>query len=179
MKTLAFIITISLLFAIESIENTASAQSVDCAGISGAAFGLCLAAQASECDGSETDSKGCDKIELRFEEMTGTTPPWTLADCPCGNTADFITHIQNSGARSITCSVSAGVNDLLSIDDPVNMYDNVVFTHLPPINTTSKHTCGFDNTSMMGVDSEQALSCANNIVAAAVHYNEHCVGYDP
>lgn len=175
MKNLAFIVTISLMLGIGSVANTASAQSVDCAGLSGAAFGLCVGAQASECDGSETDSKGCDKMEVRFEEMTGTAPPWTLPTCPCGSATEFITHIELGGDTEITCSVIVSVpNDFLSIDTA--SVDSLVFTFLPPLDFGSKHTCGIDGSSLLNVDDDEAQSCANNIVAAAANFGAICTG---
>lgn len=175
MKNLAFIIAISLMLGIGSIANTASAQSVDCAGLSGAAFGLCIGAQASECDGSETDSKGCDKMELRFEEMTGTTPPWTLPDCPCGSAADFITLIEISGATDIVCSVfDKEPNDFLAIDTLTS--PSLVFTALPPLNFTENFFCGTHNNILFDVDDDEAQSCVNNIVAAAANFGVICTG---
>ena len=178
MKNLGFIAAISLTLGIGSIVNTASAQSAECSGLSGAAFGLCTAANAVECDGSDFDAMGCDRIEARFEEITGTTPPWTLPACSCGTTADFIAHVEDSEATSISCLVlisPTGQNDVLAINTEIQI--GSVATHLPPLNFSFKHTCAFDNFSLFTLDTnEEAQSCANNIVNAAANFGAICTG---
>ena len=74
-----------LVFAGASISVATAGQDPRCVGLSGAAFGLCTAAVNVGCDDEENRKNGCDKIEEKFQRITGEAPPWTIPTCDENN----------------------------------------------------------------------------------------------
>ena len=70
---------LAFLFPTASVH---AAQSEACEALTGAAHGLCRAAVALGCDGSESQRPSCTPIQETYAEVTGTSPPWVK--CPCG-----------------------------------------------------------------------------------------------
>lgn len=70
-----------LVFVSVPIMVATAGHDAMCEGLSGAAFGLCTAAVNVGCDNEETRKNGCAKIEEKFEQITGDTPPWTVPYC--------------------------------------------------------------------------------------------------
>jgi len=179
MNNFSYITRVIVILGIGSFVNTSFAQTPDpvCSDLVGAAYGLCLAAKSIGCDGSDKDSKGCDIIEVRYTEITGTEPEWTLPPCPCGSTVDFIDHVKlNSDGINISClleTAESSGTQILSINT-LRSDDRLVFSFLPSSEKAPKRTCGFDNNSLKDIDSFEAQSCVNNIEETAAVFNITC-----
>ena len=124
-----------------------------CEGLSGAAYGLCLAAIATGCDDLATANPGCAKIEESFTRITGVTPTWTLTPCPCGTATEFIAHLEEQGGAASCKNVRGRV---LSID--TMEYGSSIFSYYPG-QGEEKQTCGYNGTSAYSMTDDEAKSC--------------------
>ena len=173
MRTI-FISVVLLILSFAGMSSKALAQSGNCVGLSGAAYGLCLSANAVGCNGTDTQPPGCTQIETRYTEITGETAPWTLPPCPCGDPSRFVEVIKDSGAAEIDCHTISGTEgqQLLTINTR-GFDDQIIFTYLAPF-STSKHTCGFYKASEADVTEDQATACAKTMVLTAEKFRAEC-----
>jgi hypothetical protein len=141
-----------------------------CVGLKGAAYGMCVAAFATGCDDPATTKPGCAKIEEKFTQVTGETPPWTLPPCPCGTINDFIAFIEASGyGDALTCSDE--VNVRLSIDTRIVPF---IYSFYPGFSSNlDKQTCGLGSTSYSMTDAA-AKSCIIELRATIENYRLTC-----
>jgi hypothetical protein len=140
-----------------------------CAGLSGAAYGMCISAIAIGCDDPAATNPGCTKIEENFTRITGETPTWTLPPCPCGTAERFIVHLQEQGGP-ISCTDE--VDQLLSI--ATESYVSSVFSFYPYQGLGQKQTCGTNDTSENSVTNDEAKSCLIEVRSTIDKYGLKC-----
>ena len=180
MKILLFRFVISVV-AFSGLVFSGLSYSADpiCKGLTGAAFGQCQSAVAVGCDGTETQSKGCARIQENFEKIVGEEPPWKVGTCPCGSVEAYI--------DIIDADIKAGYNpfgeirdfdlgysmifvghDLVNTDPPrLELGTSLFFSFYPgSFELVGKQTCGFRNTSQANLDDLQAKHCVATILKA-------------
>lgn len=144
-----------------------------CAGLTGAAHGLCQAAVVVGCDGTRDQAIGCTNIETRYTELTGDpTPPWTSMTCPCGTAADFA---NRAGTKDVVCHVESVAGDSvikLDLNGIIVGSANVVFSAFP--GAMYKQTCGFADTSYYTITDPEAETCVAEVRAAALMLQTKC-----
>lgn len=164
---LSFIVISTVFFPCQAVI-AAPTDNPQCEGLTGAAFGLCAAATAVGCDGSETQAPGCENIAEQFTQITGVSPPWTLPACPCGTTNDFISYLDPRGGGS-EC-IDKGT--VIYINSPVQTFD--VFADFPG-ELIKNGSCGFAGGAIKYQTTlDETESCALNVKSAASHYNLSC-----
>jgi len=180
-KLSASVIALCVLFLSES---SLSADPI-CKGLTGAAFGQCQAASAVGCDGTETQPKGCSRIEENFKKIVGQVPPWKLGSCPCG-TVDAYTEIikadlgagfkpvgeirdhEEIGSGNPYTIIAVG-HDFISTDPLIlDLHAAPFFSFYPRYSSDqwAKQTCGTFGTSLYSLSDEEATYCVATILKA-------------
>jgi hypothetical protein len=162
---LSFIVISTVFFPSQAVTAT-PVDNPQCDGLTGAAFGLCAAATAVGCDGSDTQAPGCTQIAEQFTQITGETPPWTLPPCPCGTANDFVAYLDTGGGVQACGDVTRQYLEIKSIFTSVFSYY--------PGQFGSKQTCGFDNTSLYSLTNDEAQSCITELNSIITQYDLTC-----
>jgi len=171
--SLSFIFVSAVLLS-SQVGTASPMDDPKCAGLTGAALGLCAAATAVGCDGSDTQAAGCTNIAEQFTQITGETPPWALPECPCGSTDYMISYLAARVDSKSSCDDDGkivAINTSSSIRDVWSNYGPRICDKIQ----CQAFYCGFVNTTSSLVDDDQAKSCALNIKNAASHYNLSCL----
>jgi len=177
LSALVFICVATIGAASTPVLAKGPSRDAACAGLSGAAFGVCQAAIAVGCDGTANQPTSCINIQTKYTQLTGDpTPPWTMPPCPCGTSEDFVTF---AGTKDVFCRVQVTDSgaSILRLDPTGARQpaDNYVFSFFPgSLAIEDKQTCGFRWISQANVTDAEAKSCMAEISAAALALFTRC-----
>jgi hypothetical protein len=153
--------------------GAALAQTPDpCGNETGAAYGLCNAYVAAECQTAtpKASDVACSKIAAKFKQITGRDLPSKFVNCPCVGIAGFDNVLANFGY----CS-DEGDRFFVSIEPLSTEPNDVAFANF------ESNMCGYSaseppSSEILSITQEQATACVDLLRATAANRGVTCQG---
>jgi hypothetical protein len=153
--------------------GAALAQTPDpCGNETGAAYGLCNAYVAAECQTTTPSASevACSRIAAKFLQITGRDLASKFVNCPCVGIAGFDNIVANFGY----CS-DEGDRFFVSIDPFSQELTDTAFANF------EDNTCGYSaseppSSEILSITQEQATACVDLLRATAADRGVTCQG---
>jgi hypothetical protein len=155
MKTRLTLIFTLLLLCLGT--GTALAQEDPCGDETGAAYGLCNAYVAMDCqtDNPDASESACSRVADKFEQITGRDLPSKFVSCPCLSIPEFSASLANG----ISCQANHPTfGAYLQLPDDAFIYSAAV---------ECGYFDGFAQVLTENVTAQENTACRNVIFAAS------------
>lgn len=154
--------------------GVALAQTPDpCGDETGAAYGLCNAYVAAECqtDTPSASDVACSRIADKFLQITGRDLPSKFATCPCAVPGSLFAQVLSGQVAIQSCFNNVRDRE---IEDgvQVNFSDTYAFSFL-----SGGWGCGVPGVSLLPLTPEQGQDCAQQLEEAANNQGVTCVPF--
>jgi hypothetical protein len=153
--------------------GAALAQTPDpCGNETGAAYGLCNAYVAAECQTATPSASevACSRIAAKFKQITGRDLASKFVNCPCVGTAGFDNVLANFGY-----CIDEGDRFFASIAPPSTEPNDGAFANF------EANFCGYSSSQppsseILSITQEQATACVDLLRATAADRGVTCQG---
>jgi hypothetical protein len=145
---------------LDTLDTIAPVGERACAGVRGAARGLCFAyCEALDCDGGSHHGSqiACNRVRAQYQRVTGGPPP---CDCPCVGRVDNFLEALNGGLGLVDCGVRSipGVDEFAALQtastDPALQFVGAEAAYFMDL-----AACGFPAGEFVLITLPQAESC--------------------